>query len=65
MKMNINYCRSLYATHLRMKGVTTEIIDLVQGRIPKSVFVRHYMRPDMGKELDKVSKAIDSLAVQL
>ena len=25
------------------------MVDLLQSRIPKSVFVRHYYRPDMSK----------------
>jgi hypothetical protein len=44
--MNMSYCRKIFATYLKMNGVESEIIDLLQGRIPKSVFVRHYYRPD-------------------
>ena len=40
--MNMNYCRKIFATFMRNNGVQSEIIDLLQGRIPKSVFVRHY-----------------------
>lgn len=40
--MNMNYCRKIFATFMRNNGVQAEIIDLLQGRIPKSVFVRHY-----------------------
>ena len=40
--MNMNYCRKIFATFMRNKGVQSEIVDLLQGRIPKSVFVRHY-----------------------
>ncbi len=65
MSMNMNLCRSLFATHLRMEGITSEIIDILKGRISKSVFVRHYMRPDMRKELEKVSKTADLLALQI
>ncbi len=61
----MNFCRSLFATHLRMEGITAEIIDILQGRISKSVFVRHYMRSDMRKELEKVSKTADLLALQI
>ena len=40
--MNMNYCRKIFATFMRNNGVQSEIVDLLQGRIPKSVFVRHY-----------------------
>ena len=40
--MNMSYCRKIYATFMRNNGVQSEIVDLLQGRIPKSVFVRHY-----------------------
>jgi intergrase/recombinase len=40
--MNMNYCRKIFATFLRNNGVQSEIVDLLQGRLPKSVFVRHY-----------------------
>ncbi len=44
--MRMSYCRKVFATYLRTNGIESEIIDLLQGRIPKSVFVRHYYRPD-------------------
>jgi hypothetical protein len=49
IKMNVSICRKIFATFLRNQGVEQEMIDLLQGRIPKSVFVRHYYRPDMSK----------------
>ncbi len=42
IQMNMNYCRKIFATFMRNNGLQSEIIDLLQGRIPKSVFVRHY-----------------------
>ena len=44
---NFNYCRKIFATYLRTNGVEQEIIDLLQGRLPKSVFLRYYYRPDL------------------
>ncbi|MDQ3084925.1 MAG: hypothetical protein M3Q77_08950, partial [Thermoproteota archaeon] len=38
-KMNMYYCRKVFATYLRNKGIEPEIIDLLQGRISSSVFV--------------------------
>ncbi|WP_458718815.1 integrase [Candidatus Nitrosocosmicus sp. R] len=45
--LNMNYCRKIFATYLRNKGIEPEIIDLLQGRIPQSVFLRHYYRPNV------------------
>ena len=40
-KMNMYYCRKVFAIYLRNKGIEPEIIDLLQGRISSSVFVNH------------------------
>ncbi len=44
---NLNYCRKIFVTYLGTNGVEQEIIDLLQGRLPKSVFLRYYYRPDI------------------
>jgi hypothetical protein len=59
LDMNMAYCRKIFATYLRNKGIEQEIIDLLQGRTPKSIFVRHYFRPDFSR--DRIKEAIDSL----
>ncbi len=59
--MNMSYCRKIFATHLRTKGVEQETIDLLQGRIPKSVFARHYFRPDFENVQDKIRKSLSIL----
>jgi len=48
VEMNMNYCRKIFATFLRSEGVEQEVIDLLQGRIPKNIFVIHYYKPDIG-----------------
>ena len=58
--MHMNYCRKIFATYLRQKGIEQEIIDLLQGRIPKSIFVRHYYRPDL-KRFDEIRVLLDDL----
>jgi intergrase/recombinase len=66
MKMNMYYCRKVFATFLRNEGIEPEIIDLLQGRIPNSVFVRHYYRPDpsnfdmIREKLRKLHNLIDA-----
>ena len=53
IQMNMNYCRKIFATFMRNNGVQSEIVDLLQGRIPKSVFVRHYylLTKDYNKDI--------------
>lgn len=48
-KFSMSCCRKDFATFLRNEGIEPEIIDLLQGRIPNSVLVRHYYRPDLSK----------------
>lgn len=60
ISMHMNYCRKIFATYLRENGIEQEMIDLLQGRIPKSIFVRHYYRPDLNG-FDKVRKAVEEL----
>lgn len=43
IKMNISICCKISAAFLRNEGVEQEMIDLLQGRIPKSVSVRHHI----------------------
>jgi len=64
IQMNMNYCRKIFATFMRNNGIEQEIIDLLQGRIPKAVFVRHYYRPDL-ERFDKVRGLLDNLYNQI
>ena len=49
--IRIKELRSYSATYLRNHGILSEIIDLLQGRIPKSVFARHYLKVEEIKKL--------------
>ena len=60
LNMNMYYCRKVFATYLRNEGVESEIIDLLQGRISSSVFVRHYYRPDSSK-FDEIREKLTKL----
>ena len=55
----MNYGRKIFATYLRNKGIEPEIIDLLQGRIPQSVFLRHYYRPNI--EYQRIGKILTDL----
>ncbi len=61
-RMNMYYCRKIFATFLRNKGIEPEIVDLLQGRIPKSIFLRHYYRPDINEIITKkIRPVLESL----
>jgi hypothetical protein len=63
IRMNMYYCRKVFATYLRNNGIEPEIIDLLQGRISSSVFVSHYYRPDINELIvSKIRPAISSLS---
>jgi intergrase/recombinase len=50
-RLRFKELRSYYATYLRQHGILAEYIDLLQGRIPKSVFARHYLKIESIKDL--------------
>jgi len=66
IEMNMYYCRKVFATCLRNKGIEPEIIDLLQGRISSSVFVNHYYRPDINEIISKrVRPVLEVLRTEL
>jgi Archaeal phage integrase len=65
LDMNMAYCRKIFATYLRTHGVEQEIIDLLQGRAPKSVFARHYFKPNFTDEKQKVTVCLENLCREI
>ena len=65
MDMNMAYCRKIFATYLRKNGIESEIIDLLQGRTPKSVFARHYFRPNFNEEMRRIIQTLQNLHQEL
>ena len=61
LDMQMSYCRKIFGAYLRMQGVESETIDLLQGRIPKSVFARHYFRPDFDEQCRKIRLKLTAL----
>ena len=51
LRLHIKELKSYYATFLRKKGIIAEYVDLSQGRLPRSVFDRHYLKVEAVKEL--------------
>jgi hypothetical protein len=44
--MEMRLCRKIFASWLRKSGIQSELVDLLQGRVPPSVLARHYLVPD-------------------
>lgn len=66
VSMNMYYCRKVFATYLRTKGIESEIIDLLQGRTPSSIFVNHYYRPDIDQIItERIRPVLESLLKEL
>lgn len=63
IEMRMNYCRKI-CNIFRNNGIESEIIDLLQGRISKSVFARHYYRPDL-EQFEKIRLVLGNLYNQI
>jgi intergrase/recombinase len=63
--MNMQYCRRIFGTYLRQQGIETELIDLLQGRLPKTVFLRFYNRPNFKDECEKVRNCLIKLSAEI
>jgi hypothetical protein len=62
LRMNMHYCRKIYSSYLRQyAGIESEIIDLMQGRIPSTVFAKHYFRPNLQQYTGRVLDALKEL----
>ena len=64
LSMQLKYCRKIYASFLRQQGVQPEIIDMLQGRIGKNIFLRHYLTPSSSYKTE-VLQALEKLQQQL
>ncbi|NWG36016.1 integrase [Nitrososphaera sp.] len=61
LAMHMGYCRKIFSTHLRMSGIESELIDLLQGRTPSTIFARHYFRPDFPDEIKRIRSILSRL----
>jgi len=59
LKMRLKELRSFNNTFLYKNGLQSEVVDICAGRIPKSIFIRHYF----GEAMDILSSKV--LAIQM
>ena len=65
MRMRVDELRDHWGTFMLDHGLKREEVDLLQGRIPKSVFVRHYWSPALLELRNRVFKALDQLRTEV
>ena len=60
-KLRVKELRSFYASFMVRHNLISEEVDLLQGRVSKSVFVRHYLKENPAELRDRTLKAITEL----
>jgi intergrase/recombinase len=61
MKCRINELRDYFGTYLLQHVILEAEINLLQGRIPPSIFIKHYWSPKLSELRDRVFKALAEL----
>lgn len=60
-RCRINELRDFFGTYLLQHGILEQEINLLQGRIPPSIFVKHYWSPKLSELRDRTLKALSEL----
>jgi intergrase/recombinase len=61
IKCRINELRDYYGTYLLQHGILEQEVNLCQGRIPPSIFVKHYWSPKLSELRDRIFKALSEI----
>ncbi len=61
IKLRLKELRSYNNSYLRKNGIISELVDILAGRVPKSVFARHYL----GEGMKTFSNQVLSIQEQL
>jgi len=65
--MRFNELRDYFGTYLLNHGLLEQEVNLLQGRIPVSIFIRHYWSPrlkELGNRIFTALSTIDSKTQQ-
>ena len=63
--LRMNQLRDFYGTFMVRHGLIKEEVDLLQGRVGESIFVRHYWSPAIKELQNRVFKALDKMEKKL
>jgi len=61
LNVRLNELRDYYATFMVHNGLIREEVDLLQGRVGKSMFMQHYFSPNIEDLRDRVLTAVDRI----
>ncbi len=61
IKLRLKDLRSYYASFIVRHNLISEEADILQGRVPKSVFARHYLKENPRDLRDRTLEAIGQL----
>jgi intergrase/recombinase len=61
LNSRFNELRDDYATFMVRNGLIREEVDLLQGRVGKSIFMRHYFSPAIKDLRDRALKAVNKM----
>jgi len=61
MKSRIGELRDFYGTFMLSHGLLREEIDLLQGRVGKSIFARFYWSPSFAELQSRIKKALEKM----
>jgi intergrase/recombinase len=61
MRSRICELRDAYGTFMVRNGLIKEEVDLLQGRIPPSIFIRHYWSPSFKELRNRTLEALQKM----
>jgi intergrase/recombinase len=61
IKLRIKELRSYHNSYLCKKGIISELVDVLAGRVPKTVFARHYLGEEMKELSNQVLEIVNNL----
>jgi intergrase/recombinase len=65
LKLRLNELRDHFATFMVHNGLIREEVDILQGRVGESIFMKHYFSPAIKELKDRVLKAVDKMMNEL
>ena len=63
IRCRVNELRDNFGTFMVRHGLIKEEVDLLQGRIPPSIFIRHYWSPSFKELRDRTLVALGQIAI--
>ena len=61
LRLRFNEFRDKFGTHLLSHGLLEAEINLLQGRIPVDIFIRHYWSPKLKDLGTRIFKALENI----